>query len=124
MKKILGLAFGLMIGAFAFSQSPVSFAEDLNNYSKATASEYHFTMDQSITAESITQNAQYYTDYFTVSSSAVAGGGNEVKISIVQDDAIARKVIMRYLVQFDIQAVNVAGSEMPLTEFMDTYIYQ
>src|SRR5690606_19192524 len=118
MKKILGLAFGLMISAFTFSQSPVSFAEDLNSYSKANATVYHFTFDNTISAQDITDNAQYYTDYFTVASTA-SGTSHTVVITMVQADAIARKVIMRYLTTFQVQSVNVGGNDVALVDFMD-----
>ena len=123
MKKILGLAFGLMIGSFVFGQSAVSFSENLSSYDKTVASEFHFNVDQSITGTEITDNAQYYTDYFTVSKTA-ASGGHDITITMANTDAISKKVIMRYFTQLQVGTINVEGNEVQLEDFMTTYIYE
>lgn len=123
MKKILGLAFGLMIGSFVFGQSTISFSEDLNTYNKANVSEYHFLFDSSISDQAITDNAQYYTDYFTVTQTGTQSGTN-VTITLLQDDEISRKVIQRYFTQFQVPTINVGSNEVDLVDFMSQYIYQ
>lgn len=122
MKKILGLALGLMIGALSYSQNaPAKFAENMSQYDKAATTVFHFNLDQSITEAAIDDAASYYTDYFTVVSTA-SNNGHDVAITLVQDDEMSRKVIHRFLVTLQIQNVNVGGSDVPVTDFMDTYI--
>lgn len=121
MKKILGLAFGLMIGAMSFGQSAITFTEEISTYDKATTTEFHFNLDQTITASAINENAAYYTDYFSVASTA-NNGGHDIVITLVQDDEMSRKVIQRFFVSLQVQAINVDGNDVQMTDFMDTYI--
>ncbi|UKN01225.1 hypothetical protein K6119_15965 [Paracrocinitomix mangrovi] len=121
MKKILGLAFGLMLGAFTFAQSPVTFTEDMANYDKNTTTVFHFNFDETISESSINDNAGYYTDYFTIDAVADNGQHN-VTITLIQDDAMSRKVIHRYLASLQVQTVSVDGTDVPREEFMQTYI--
>jgi hypothetical protein len=48
--------------------------------------------------------------------------GNQVNIALVEDNEMARRVIMRLLVNLDIDAINVNGNEMERNDFMTTYI--
>lgn len=121
MKKILGLAFGLMMGAFTFAQSPVTFTEDLSSYDKNATTVFHFNSDETITYADLSKNMSYYTDYFTVDIVA-ASVGHDLIITLVQDDEMSRKVIHRYFASLQVPAINVNGSDMDTPQFMETYI--
>jgi hypothetical protein len=121
MKKILGLAFGLMIGAFSYGQSAATFSENVSNYDKATTTAFHFNLDQSITADAINDNAVYYTDYFTVAATD-NNGGHDITITLAQDDEMSRKVIQRYFVSMQVQTISVDGTDVQVLDFMNTYI--
>ena len=122
MKKILGLVFGLMIGAFSFAQSPVTFNENVSTYDKNATTVFHFNFDATITEESINSNKKYYTDYFTVGSTANAHGGHDVTITLAQDDELSRKVVQRFFASLQVEKINVNGSEIAMTDFISTYI--
>ena len=121
MKKILGLALGLMVGAMTFAQSAVTFTEELVSYDKNTATVFHFNSDETITFEALNENMQYYTDYFTV---AIVPNNNthDLTITLVQDDEMSRKVIHRYFASLQVPAINVAGDDVTTADFMLTYI--
>lgn len=121
MKKILGLVLGLMVSAFTFAQTAVTFTDVDNGYDKATASEFHFNLDETITNESIMANAAYYTDYFTLVATP-ATVGHDVTFTLAVDDEMSRKVIHRYFVSLQVATINVSGAEVPVKEFMETYI--
>ncbi|MBD3636675.1 MAG: hypothetical protein HUJ25_04980 [Crocinitomicaceae bacterium] len=123
MKKILGLAFALMIGALTFGQSPVTFTEDLSSFDKNSTTEFHFTFDNTISGENISKNSSFYTDYFEVVADQ-RDDGHAVAIVLNQDDEISRKVIQRFFVSLQVKTIMVDGNDMDLNEFMETYIHK
>ena len=121
MKKLLGLAFGLLLSVFTFAQSHVTFNDARDGYDKATTTVFHFTFDSSFKQEDLKNNAAYYTDYFTVEVSA-ADGGSSVTITLHENDEMARRVITRYLITNKVEHVGVNGSDLTVDEFMGSYI--
>lgn len=122
MKKILGLVAGLMMAAFTFGQSTVSFTDATDGYDKKATSSFNFMFSPEHTAEDISSNAAYYESYFTVTVVAAGTAGNSVNITLVEDNEMARRVIMRLLVNLEINSINVNGTEVERNEFMTTYI--
>ena len=121
MKKILGLALGLMISAFTFAQSPATFTDAGVDYDKATTTAFHFNLDETISHNDINTNSSYYTDYFTVVATH-NGTGHDITITLIQDDEMSRKVIHRFFVSLQVSSINVEGNEVDMDPFMDTYI--
>lgn len=121
MKKILGLALGLMISAFTFAQSPATFSDAVSGYDKATTTTFHFNLDETITNEAINMYSVYYVDYFTIDAIA-ATIGHDIVITLVQDDEMSRKVIQRFFASLPVNAIGVNGTDVDLSDFMLTYI--
>ncbi|NOQ71099.1 MAG: hypothetical protein GQ574_03795 [Crocinitomix sp.] len=122
MKKILGLVTGLMMAAFTFGQSTVAFTDASDSYNKVTATSFNFMFSPTHTAEDISSNAAYYESYFTVAVTAAGAAGNTVKITLVEDNEMARRVIMRLLVNLEVDSINVNGTEVERNAFMTKYI--
>ncbi len=122
MKKILGLVAALMITAFTFAQSTVTFKDASPSYNKTATSTFNFTFSAVHTPEDIKSNAAYYESYFTVTVTPAGEAGNTVTISLVEDNEMARRVIMRLLVNLDIKMIMVNGAEMDRNDFMTKYI--
>jgi hypothetical protein len=122
MKKILGLVAGLMMAAFTFGQATVSFTDATVDYDKKATTSFNFMFSPVHTAEDISSNAAYYESYFTVTVAAAGTEGNTVNITLVEDNEMARRVIMRLLVNLEINSINVNDVEVERNEFMTTYI--
>ena len=122
MKKVLGLVAGLMMAAFTFGQSTIAFTDATDSYDKKATTSFNFMFSPAHTAEDISSNAAYYESYFTVTVTDAGDSGNTVKISLVEDNEMARRVIMRLLVNLEINSVGVNGTDVERNEFMTTYI--
>jgi VCBS repeat-containing protein len=121
MKKILGLTLGLLLSAFTFGQSAITFTDATSGYDKSATTAFHFTFDSSISNETITTNSAYYTDYFTVD--AVADGANHnVTFTLVDDTDMSRRVISRFFISIQAAGIDVNGTVMTIDEFMAAYI--
>ena len=122
MKKILSLVAVLMIAVVSFGQSGVSFTDATSSYNKTATSSFNFVFGTAYKAEDIKSNATYYESYFTVTVTPASAGGNTVNIKLVEDNEMARRVILRLLVNMDIKTVNVNGTEIDRNDFMTKYI--
>jgi hypothetical protein len=122
MKKILGLVAGLMMAAFTFGQSTITFTDATDSYNKEATTSFNFMFSPTHTAEDITSNAAYYESYFTVTVVAAGTEGNTVNITLVEDNEMARRVIMRLFVNLEINEIGVNGADMERNEFMTTFI--
>ena len=122
MKKILGLVAGIMMAAFTFGQSTIAFSDASETYNKKETSSFNFLFSPVHSAEDIASNAAYYESYFTVTVVSAGDKGNKVNISLVEDNEMARRVIMRLFVNLEINAISVNGKEMERNDFMTTYI--
>ena len=122
MKKILGLAAGLLLTAMTFAQSGITFNDASDSYDKAATTSFHFEFSADYTAEDIDKAATYYTSYFTVSHAANDAGGNTVTIDLVEDNDMSRRVINRFFITLEVEQINVSGTDLTIDEFMATYI--
>lgn len=121
MKKILGLATGLLLTAATFAQSGVTFTDATDGYNKLTAKEFHFVFDNDVTLEKINTNSTYYTDYYTVT--ATQGASTiDVVITLKEDTEMARRVVSRFFVSLEIRQITVNGKEYEIQEFTSTYL--
>lgn len=122
MKKILGLVAALMITAFTFAQSTITFKDATPGYNKMATSKFNFTFSAAHTPEDIMSNAGYYESYFTVAVTPAGDGISNVTITLVEDNEMARRVILRLLVNLDVKNVSVNGTDIDRNEFMTNYI--
>lgn len=121
MKKILGLAAGILLTAATYAQSGVTFADAKDGYDKASTQSFNFTFETSHTAEELNKNGVFYVDYFTTTVTEVNGHLN-VNFKLVEDTEMARRVITRYFSNLEIKQITVNGNTMLLQDFMDQYI--
>ena len=123
MEKVLGLVAGLMMTAFTFGQSTITFTDVTDSYDKKATTSFNFIFSAAHTAEDIKWIAEaYYERYFTVTVIDAGDSGNTVKIRLVEDNEMARLAIMRLLINLDIKSVGVNGTDVERNEFMTTYI--
>ncbi len=122
MKKILGLAAGLFLTAMTFAQSGVTFSDASDSYDKATTTSFNFVFNSDYSVEDIDKAATYYTSYFTVATAANGADGNTVKIDLVEDNDMSRRVITRFFISLEVEQITVSGTDMTVDEFMSTYI--
>ena len=122
MKKILGLVAALMITAFTYAQSTATFKDATPSYDKMATSKFNFAFSAVHTPEDIMRNAAYYESYFTVAVTTAGDGVSNVTITLVEDNEMARRVILRLLVNLEVMNVSVNGADIDRNEFMTKYI--
>lgn len=122
MKKILGIVAALILTVSTFGQSTVTFTDASPSYNKTTTTSFNFMFSAIHKAEDIQSNATYYESYFKVTVTSAGAAGNTVNITLVDDNEMARRVILRLLVNLDVKTINVNGAEVERNDFMTTYI--
>lgn len=120
MKKIFGLAIGLLLTAFTFGQT-VTFNDAGPNYNKASVTEFNFSLDATFTDQKITDASTYYTDYFTITPQATANG-HDISIKLVEDTEMNRRIITRFFMTLGAPNITVGGNSLAIDDFMQTYI--
>lgn len=80
---------------------------------------FSFVLPKGNTKETVSDNAKYYTMYFTVSYNSEK---NEVKINMVNNDEKSRHVICRFLVASGTEKVIVEGNSLNVEEFFQNYL--
>src|SRR5688500_9976475 len=121
MKKILGLAVGILLSFAASAQSGVTFTDAHDGYNKATAQKFNFSFPSTYTVDQINSSATYYVQYFTVAPTQVADGLN-VEIKLVEDNEMSRRVIARFFTSLEVKDITVNGTSVLMPDFMSTYI--
>ncbi|MBK6525658.1 MAG: hypothetical protein IPG07_08940 [Crocinitomicaceae bacterium] len=66
MKKILGLAAGMMLTIATFAQGSVTFLDANATYDKTKVTSFNFEFSPEFTVDQINKAAEFYTSYFTV----------------------------------------------------------
>lgn len=123
MKKILALVTGLLFAAFSYGQSTVVFTDAGDGYDKAATTSFNFIFSPVHSKDDIMSNAAYYESYFSTTVETAGSAGNTVTLSLVgENPEMERRVIMRLLVNMDVDQINVNGTEMERNDFMNTYI--
>ncbi|MFM7661499.1 MAG: hypothetical protein ACKO6A_02420 [Bacteroidota bacterium] len=80
---------------------------------------YTFYFPTSITKEKIMAAAKYYPDYF---SYTINEKENSVKIQLVENTEINRRIITRFLVSVGLQKIEVDKNELLIHEFFESYL--
>ena len=122
MKKFVGLLTGLLLTVATFAQSGVSFNDASSDYDKTKTSTFNFTFDSKYSADDINTNAAYYESYFSTETTADGSKGTKVKIAVVGENEMSRKIILRLFVALDVKTINVNGVEMGRDEFIKKYV--
>jgi hypothetical protein len=121
MKKILGLAAGMMLTIATFAQGSVTFLDANASYDKTAVTSFNFEFSSEYTVEQINKAAEFYTAYFTVKPVA-SPVGNTVTITLVEDNEMARRVITRFFVTMEIQKILVNGESYTISDFGAKYL--
>lgn len=121
MKKILGLAVGILLSFAASAQSGVTFTDAHDGYNKATAQKFNFSFPSTYTIDQINNSAVYYVQYFTVTPTQVADGIH-VEIKLVEDNEMSRRVVGRFFTALEIKEIMVNGTAVLVSDFVPTYI--
>ena len=122
MKKVLGLVVVLMITVIGFGQSAVKFTDASADYNKSAATSFNFLFGPTIKSEDISTTAAYYESYFTVTIEGVTEG-SKVNITLVEDNEMARRVILRLFVGLEVKNISVNGTVLDKNDFMTKYIW-
>lgn len=121
MKKIFGLAVGMLLSVATIAQSGVTFNDAVDGYNKATAHTFHFSFSSNYTLEQVNNAATFYTSYFTVAATA-AGDGLSVNITLVEDNEMSRRVVTRFFSYLEVENVTVNGTHIMRDDFVSQYI--
>ena len=119
MKTVMMTFFALMIGALAFSQS-VEYKGTKEDIAKAVEKGvFIFAFSESASSDEINKNAQYYTDYFTVSFNDET---KEALIKMEDNSEMGRRVITRFLLSSGVKSVVLDGEKLTLNDFFEKYL--
>lgn len=121
MKKVLGLLVGLFLTISTFANGIVTYSDAATAETSKSTGIFNFSFDSNYSIEDINKTANYYTNYFTVTP-VKTESGITVKISLVDDNEMARRVITRFFVSLEIKTINVNGTEVKLDEFIKKYV--
>lgn len=121
MKKILGLAAGFLLTIATYAQVGVTFTDANESYDKAKTTSFNFEFSSAFTADEINKAASYYTGYFTVATVASAVGNN-VTITLVEDNEMSRRVITRFFMTLNVDKISVNGEPRELQDFIAEFI--
>jgi hypothetical protein len=118
MKKIL-LALVVMLATFAASaQKSASVSAKALESGKSTGT-FVFVLPADVTAKQVDDVKGYYKDYFTVSYNELK---HEATVVLTANEAMNKRVILRFLSSVGARTVSVDGSEKTLEDFYDMYL--
>ncbi|MFM7667072.1 MAG: hypothetical protein ACKO7D_02670 [Bacteroidota bacterium] len=80
---------------------------------------YTFYFPTSITKDKIETAANYYPTYFSYS---INEEENSIKITLLENSANTRKIIMRFLMSARLQKIKVGETELFIQDFYQTYL--
>ena len=121
MKKVLGLLVGLFLTFSTFANGIVTYSDVSTASNSKTIGVFNFSFDSNYSIKDINKTSNYYVNYFTVSS-IQSENAITVKISLVDDNEMARRVITRFFISLEVKTINVNGNEIQLDDFIKTYI--
>ncbi len=121
MKKVLGLMVGMFLTLATFANGVVTYSDANTAEKSKSEGVFHFSFDSEFTQDQIDKAAKYYTSYFTVTPTVTTEGFN-VAIKLVEDNEMSRRVITRFFVTLDVNAVNVNGTPIKIDDFIAKYV--
>lgn len=80
---------------------------------------YEFTMPSQLKAEDVAQSAKYYVHYFSVNFDEAS---HKAVITMIENEAKNRIIIMRFLVASGVNAVLIDGTEVSVHDFKSKYL--
>jgi hypothetical protein len=80
---------------------------------------YTFYFPETITKDKIETAANYYPTYFSYS---INEEENSIKITLLENSANNRRIIMRFLMSARLQKIKVGDSELLIQDFYDNHL--
>jgi hypothetical protein len=122
MKSFLFSVLFLVITSTYFSQG-ISIVGKAQTVTELVQSKnngiYTFYFPETITKDKIETAANYYPTYFSYS---INEEENSIKITLLENSANNRRIIMRFLMSARLQKIKVGDSELLIQEFYDNQL--
>ena len=123
MRK-LGFTLLAVIGftAMSFAQestNTIQVTAESDLVSSKSSGEYSFTFPANITLEEVEKNAENYKSMFSVTFNATT---HEVKMIMVKNTPMNRKIMTRMMRSCGVQYVHVNEKDMELRTFVQAYL--
>jgi hypothetical protein len=122
MKSFLFSVLFLVITSTYFSQG-ISIVGKAQTVTELVQSKnngiYTFYFPETITKDKIETAANYYPTYFSYS---INEEENSIKITLLENSANNRRIIMRFLMSARLQKIKVGDSELLIQEFYDNHL--
>ena len=122
MKKLLTILLVAFLGGSLNAQQAPQKAK-VESAEKFAAGKkkgkFEFQLPATATKATVDQTASYYVKHFTVSFDESA---KKAKVTMVQNDAESRLIILRFLVANDISHVTMDGKDYDVETFYADYI--
>ena len=122
MKSFLNSVLFLVITSTYFSQG-ISIVGKAQTVTELVQSKnngiYTFYFPETITKDKIETAANYYPTYFSYS---INEEENSIKITLLENSANNRRIIMRFLMSARLQKIKVGDSELLIQEFYDNHL--
>jgi hypothetical protein len=122
MKSFLFSVLFLVITSTYFSQD-ISIVGKAQTVTELVQSKnngiYTFYFPETITKDKIETAANYYPTYFSYS---INEEENSIKITLLENSANNRRIIMRFLMSARLQKIKVGDSELLIQEFYDNHL--
>lgn len=122
MKSFLFSVLFLVITSTCFSQG-ISIVGKAQTVTELVQSKnngiYTFYFPETITKDKIETAANYYPTYFSYS---INEEENSIKITLLENSANNRRIIMRFLMSARLQKIKVGDSELLIQEFYDNHL--
>ena len=122
MKSILFSIFFISITSISFSQNNIVVGKS-QSVSELIQSKnngiYTFYFPESISKENIETAANYYPTFFTYT---INQEENSIKLTLIENNANNRRIIMRFLMSARLQKIKVGESELFIQDFHQNYL--
>jgi hypothetical protein len=122
MKSFLFSVLFLVITSTYFSQG-ISIVGKAQTVTELVQSKnngiYTFYFPETITKDKIETAANYYPTYFSYS---INEEENSIKITLLENSANNRRIIMRFLMSARLQKIKVGDTELLIQEFYDNHL--
>jgi hypothetical protein len=122
MKSFLFSVLFLVITSTYFSQG-ISIVGKAQTVTELVQSKnngiYTFYFPETITKDKIETAANYYPTYFSYS---INEEENSIKITLLENSANNRRIIMRFLMSARLQKIKVGDSELLIQDFYDNHL--
>lgn len=119
MKKLIGLIAFCIITIGTFAQTATVNGDEEQMKRAVEEGVFMFTLPETATVEQVQKSANFYTDYFTVDYNDEQ---KTTKIVMIDNDAMTRRIITRFLISNKIQTVDFNGENYTVNDFYEKFM--